>query len=214
MPLATPTRFLIESGEWNLTPNIGGSIQNEMNPFDCNFQSRTSPIMKNIPTSADKWTPPSPDTTAFNHNTITYASPEPDVPALSSPSTPPMIHSQSPSSSSSFFSLSTETSPPLQSINSSSTINTNPAPQTPPQVDEYNHHRRSSRIQTKQSIFSEYLEEEEVIPRTTKTASVQSGRKRRIVFEGDDAEDRRKKFLERNRVAGKKEKRSIIYILY
>ncbi|KAI9358032.1 hypothetical protein BD770DRAFT_472400 [Pilaira anomala] len=218
VPLATPTRFLIESGEWNLTPNIGGSIQNEMNPFDCNFQSRASPIMKNIPTvttSTDKWTPPSPNT--FNHNTITYASPEPDVPALSSPSTPPMTHSQSPASSSSFFSLSTETSPPLQSINSSSTISTNPAPQTPPQVDEYNHHRRSSRIQTKQNIFSEYLEEEgeeeEMMPRTTtttstthttKTASVQSGRKRRIVFEGDDAEDRRKKFLERNRVAAYK----------
>jgi hypothetical protein len=40
-------------------------------------------------------------------------------------------------------------------------------------------------------------DDEEYKPKST------GGRKRRIVFEGEDAEDKRKKFLERNRVAGK-----------
>jgi hypothetical protein len=63
--------------------------------------------------------------------------------------------------------------------------------------------RRSSRVQTKpQSSFAEYLTEQEPKPTKQKSASVNGGRKRRIVFERDDAEDSRKKFLERNRVAG------------
>lgn len=153
-----------------------------MNPFDCNFQQRPS---KDIPIVTDKWAP-----TPVIFTNTNYTSPEPKVLAFdSSPSTPPMSLSQSPSSSSSFFSLSpSEVSQPMQPIVTASTH------------DNDERTRRSSRIQTKQSLFSEYIDEVETEP---KTASVQSGRKRRIVFEGDDAEDRRKKFLERNRVAGK-----------
>lgn len=190
VPLATPTRFLIESGEWNLTPNLGGSIQNEMNPFDCNFQQRTP---KDIPIITDKWA--HPPVTFTNTN---YTSPEPEVLAFDapSPSTPPMSLSQSPSSSSGFFNLSSPSSvnQPMQ-----------PTVITSTQDLHHEYTRRSSRIQTKQTFFSDYIDEEEEEAEKTKprTTSVQSGRKRRIVFEGDDAEDRRKKFLERNRVAGK-----------
>ncbi|KAI8087487.1 hypothetical protein BDF21DRAFT_414508 [Thamnidium elegans] len=190
VPLATPTRFLIESGEWNLTPNMGESIQNEMNPFDCNFQQRTP---KDIPTVTDKWA--SAPVIFTNTN---YTSPEPEVLAFnsSSPSTPPMSLSQSPSSSSSFFS----------SLSSPSSISQSMQPTVTASTQDHHYHestRRSSRIQTKQTFFSDYIDEEaeDIKPRT---ASVQSGRKRRIVFEGDDAEDRRKKFLERNRVAAYK----------
>lgn len=200
-PLATPTRFLIENGEWNLTPNIGGSINNEMNPFDCNFQQRAPPTVKTLPLNEnDKWNPSSP--TVFTTANL-YTSPEPETMAIESvtPPTPPMSLSQSPSSSSSSFSLASENNMPVSS-----------PPQLKnslPQQEEYNHNqeentRRSSRIQTKQNFFSEYLENDDKTEYKPKSASVQSGRKRRIVFEGDDAEDRRKKFLERNRVAAYK----------
>ena len=199
-PLATPTRFLIESGEWNLTPNLGDSMQQEMNPFDCNFQQqqqqlRAAPTVKALSTNElNNWTPTSP--TVFT-KTAMYQSPEPEFIHTDSitPPTPPMSLSQSPSSSSSTFSLSSDH---IQTPKASQQV-----PQHIMTEEEYNT-RRSSRIQqTKQnSFFSDYLEEEtEYKP---KTASVQSGRKRRIVFEGDDAEDRRKKFLERNRVAAYK----------
>ncbi|CAO3651463.1 unnamed protein product [Mucor hiemalis] len=198
-PLATPTRFLIENGEWNLTPNIGGSINNEMNPFDCNFQQRAPPTVKTLPINdSDKWNPSSP--TVFTTANL-YNSPEPESVAIetATPPTPPMSISQSPSSSSSSFSLALDNNMP---INSPPQQN-NSLPQ-----EEYNNHeeytRRSSRIQTKQNFFSEYLESDDKVEYKPKSASVQSGRKRRIVFEGDDAEDRRKKFLERNRVAAYK----------
>lgn len=200
VPLATPTRFLIESGEWNLTPNLGGSIQNEMNPFDCNFQQRTP---KEIPIVTDKWVH-----APVTFTNTAYTSPKQEVLAFdaSSPSTPPMSLSQSPSSSSGFFSLSSP-SPVNQSMQPTVTASTQDL------HDE--HTRRSSRIQTKQTFFSDYIDDEEEAEETRpRTTSVQSGRKRRIVFEGDDAEDRRKKFLERNRVAGKVFKKQFIYFLF
>ncbi|KAI9250366.1 hypothetical protein EDC94DRAFT_623087 [Helicostylum pulchrum] len=162
-----------------------------MNPFDCNFQQRTP---KDIPIITDKWA--HPPVTFTNTN---YTSPEPEVLAFDapSPSTPPMSLSQSPSSSSGFFSLSSPSSvnQPMQ-----------PTVITSTQDLHHEYTRRSSRIQTKQTFFSDYIDEEEEEAEKTKprTTSVQSGRKRRIVFEGDDAEDRRKKFLERNRVAAYK----------
>ncbi|KAG0734332.1 hypothetical protein G6F16_003963 [Rhizopus arrhizus] len=72
-PLATPTRFLYENGQWNLTP----SLTTEMNPFDCNFHSPT------VLTKEHKWAPVSPK----------------QEPILSPP-TPPMSLSQSPTNSS------------------------------------------------------------------------------------------------------------------
>jgi hypothetical protein len=209
--LATPTRFLIESGEWNLTPNIGGSIHQEVNPFDCNFQQpiRTATNVK----TNDKWSPPSPtSSTAYHNDTAMYsASPEPELNAVTSPSTPPSL-SQSPSITSTSISLSSEhaASPTMVQQAPTNMINHQSPQQQQQQYiqqpeNTINTTRRSkSRTQSKQqqSSFSEYLEDEE-IDYKPKSASVHSGRKRRIVFEGDDAEDRRKKFLERNRVAGK-----------
>ncbi|KAG1427879.1 hypothetical protein G6F57_023230 [Rhizopus arrhizus] len=54
--------------------------------------------------------------------------------------------------------------------------------------------RRNSSTKRKRK---EADDDEEYKPKST------GGRKRRIVFEGEDAEDKRKKFLERNRVAGR-----------
>jgi hypothetical protein len=108
---------------------------------------------------------------------------------------PPLSLTQSPVSSTSTFSLSSE----------SASIDTPPQLKatTPPLQTQEEVTRRSSRIQTKpQPSFAEYMSEEEPKPKQ-KSTTVHGGRKRRIVFEGDDAEDRRKKFLERNRVAGK-----------
>lgn len=129
-----------------------------------------------------------------------YTSPEPEmttVDTIISPTTPPMSVSQSPCSASSFSSSSDQHH--LQySPHQSNTMIDSHFVFSP----EQEHTRRSTRIQTKQPFFSDYLKEKDA-EYNPKTASVQSGRKRRIIFEGDDAEDRRKKFLERNRVAGK-----------
>lgn len=184
MPLATPTRFLIESGEWTLTPHIGGSIQNEMNPFDCNFQQRI-PTTK---TNTDTWSPSS-----TSSSVAMYTSPEPEMAIdTATPSTPPMSVTQSPSSASSFSSISDQAQPQYSPQQSEDL--------TRSQFTFSEETRRSGR-QAK-PFFSEFLKEEDT-EYNPRSASVQSGRKRRIVFEGDDAEDRRKKFLERNRVAGK-----------
>lgn len=161
-----------------------------MNPFDCNFQQRITPK-----SNTDKWTPsPTLDTT------VIYTSPEPEMmlDTVTSPETPPMSVSESPSSASSFSSVSEQTPLSYSPHQSNAMIN----PQFNDSPLEQNQNRHSSRIQTKQGFFSEYLKENDS-DHNSRSASVQSGRKRRILFEGDDAEDRRKKFLERNRVAGK-----------
>lgn len=46
IPLATPTRFLMENGEWNLTPSF-----NEMNPFEYQFTKPKdiSPVLQSSP---------------------------------------------------------------------------------------------------------------------------------------------------------------------
>ncbi|KAI7887813.1 uncharacterized protein EV154DRAFT_426819 [Mucor mucedo] len=163
-----------------------------MNPFDCNFQQRIT-----AKPTTDKWTP-SPTL----KSAVIYTSPEPEMTldTVRSPETPPMSASESPSSASSFSSISEQTSLPYSPQQSHTMINPQFNSFSPEQQEQ---NRRSSRIQTKQPFFSEYLKENDgdFSPRS---ASVQSGRKRRIVFEGDDAEDRRKKFLERNRVAAYK----------
>lgn len=138
IPLATPTRFLMENGEWNLTP----SLTNEMNPFDYQFQKPKT------------LSPPTQHT---------------------SPS-PPLSLSQSPTSSSdSFYSSETFT--------------------------EYN---KPQQVFTEpvQAINNNFMQPQPA-PSKPKKSTNTSGRKRRIVFEGEDAEERRKKFLERNRIAGK-----------
>ncbi|KAG1447343.1 hypothetical protein G6F56_009294 [Rhizopus delemar] len=150
-PLATPTRFLYENNQWNLTP----SLSNEMNPFDCNF-----PPVHAL--KENKWHP--------------YMSPKAD-PTLS-PSTPPMTLSQSPVSSS------------ISSISPRNSLGN--IEEEIPKVT-----RRTTRQSRKRARSTT---EDEYIPR----ASGHGGRKRCIVFEGEDAEDRRKKFLERNRVAAYK----------
>lgn len=140
IPLATPTRFLMENGEWNLTP----SLLNEINPFDYNTAYR--PIMKEQ--QQQDYQPPS--------------DPESD-----STSSPTMSLSTSPSSSSVSFR------------------------QSPPTTFHSNIYQPV--IQPNQTTINS---------NNKKMTSVSSGRKRRIIFEGEDAEERRKKFLERNRVAG------------
>ncbi|KAI9480562.1 MAG: hypothetical protein EXX96DRAFT_607410 [Benjaminiella poitrasii] len=228
--IATPTRFLIENGEWNLTPSLSGAIQNEINPFECNFQQRSgnatttttmNPIKINE-SSTLKWPVESSNTSSF----IYHDSPEPEMTTIQSPPTPPMSLSQSPSTSSSSFSLTSE-----QNMNTT-IITTSPQPEviapanTLVMADVHHHHpsspessyRRSKRYQQRQEVTSttttnnthnttSSIKEEQLdepILKPTRTASVHSGRKRRIVFEGDDAEERRKKFLERNRVAAYK----------
>lgn len=213
--LATPTRFLIENGEWNLTPSL--DVHHEINPFECNFQ-RTSKSTELPPLSTKtNLFEPTTSATPATANQIVYTtttSPELEMTSfesIHSPPTPPMSVSQSPSSSS--FSLSSTSSDPLiEHPTSYSQFNTSPKvvapihtlhtspqqmymPPPPPPVEESNH-RRSSRIQSAK-------QNEKPSTQETQTKSNTSGRKRRIVFEGEDAEDRRKKFLERNRVAGK-----------
>jgi hypothetical protein len=188
LALETPTRFLIESGEWNLTPNIGGSIHNEVNPFDC--------IKSN-----DKWSRPSLTTTDI----IYTASPEPEMNQVVTPTTPPMTFSQSPTSTSASFRLSSEPTHSPSTMNSTDMMPIQKQQQrfqfVEPPTQQCRTSSRNQRIQQQQSFFPHYLEDDEVDYEPI-SAPVQSGRKRRIVFEGDDAEDRRKKFLERNRVAG------------
>jgi hypothetical protein len=66
-------------------------------------------------------------------------------------------------------------------------------------ASEHPSSRRSAQTKKTDSYFSNFDVEQGYKPKTTQASS---GRKRRIVFEGDDAEERRQKFLERNRVAG------------
>ncbi|KAI8886668.1 hypothetical protein K501DRAFT_177201 [Backusella circina FSU 941] len=102
-----------------------------------------------------------------------------------------MSVSQSPSNSNASSPISKTESQLVQPIEPVS-----PAQSTFPQEQSV---RRSTRPHTKPQLFNE-IDEQGKKP----SRSVQSGRKRRIVFEGDDAEDRRKKFLERNRIAAYK----------
>ncbi|KAI8380429.1 hypothetical protein EDC96DRAFT_490995 [Choanephora cucurbitarum] len=197
--LATPTRFLIENGEWNLTPSL--DVHHEINPFECNFQR----------TSKQPELPPLTKPSLYESNQtnqVMYTSPELEMTSfesIRSPPTPPMSVSQSPSSSS--FSLSSASSDPMMEhanyqFNTSPkvvapihTLNTSPQQMYMPPPSEESNHRRSSRIQSAKQHEK---------PQETQAKSNTSGRKRRIVFEGEDAEDRRKKFLERNRVAAYK----------
>lgn len=207
-------------------------MHQEVNLFDCNFQQQQrvpiTVIKSNMDTPTtinDKGTPPSPNVFNNTANSNLYSTPATTIASPKSdmlhnlnnatPPTPPMSLSQSPSDSS-FSTISTTQDRLTSPIQQSLMVNSPPMQQhshlvdSPPQLTYSNEdftpntsRRSSSRISTKQNFFSEYLENDEVDYKP-KTASVQSGRKRRIVFEGDDAEDRRKKFLERNRVAGKK----------
>ncbi|KAI8052600.1 uncharacterized protein B0P05DRAFT_562127 [Gilbertella persicaria] len=190
--LATPTRFLIENGEWNLTPSL--DVHHEINPFDCNFQRTPKPAEL----------PPLTKPNVYESQIMYTTSPEPEMTleSIHSPPTPPMSVSQSPSSSS--FSLSSTSSSDQATDNSytqhytSKVVAPHHTTLHPSSTQNYmeESNRRSSRIQSaKQSEKPSY-------PQPQKTNS--SGRKRRILFEGEDAEDRRKKFLERNRVAAYK----------
>ncbi|KAI8979382.1 hypothetical protein BDF20DRAFT_819980 [Mycotypha africana] len=133
VPLATPTRFLIENGEWNLTPGL--SIQPEMNPFDCSLNDLKHSDNHVV---TEKWS-----------------------------------STQSNSTASPIFSR----------------IQTRPQP-------VYNNSQQQQQQQ-------QDIDKKEEYPSQQRKPST-SGRKRRIVFEGEDAEDRRKKFLERNRIAAYK----------
>lgn len=156
---------MIESGEWNLTPNF----IHEINPFDCNM-TRSPGIL----TKEHKWSNISASTTS-TASTASTTSPatSPKQEPILSPPTPPMSLSQSPANSSVSLSIS-----PRNSVDDSI------------QQDIV---RRNSSTKRKRRE----ADDEEYKPKST------GGRKRRIVFEGEDAEDKRKKFLERNRVAGK-----------
>ncbi|KAI9276103.1 hypothetical protein BY458DRAFT_546126 [Sporodiniella umbellata] len=149
-PLATPTRFLYENNQWNLTPNL----TNEINPFECHFQ----PMLKETPIS--KWSPLSVSSK--------------DDSSLS-PSTPPMTLSPTPTSVSPSLTIT-----PRHSM---AEIETQPL-----------HRKRASKRARRDS-----LEDHDYKPKTG-----HGGRKRCIVFDGEDAEERRKKFLERNRQAAYK----------
>ncbi|KAF1807028.1 basic-leucine zipper transcription factor [Mucor lusitanicus] len=221
--LATPTRFLIENGEWNLTPSLSGSIQHEINPFDdCNYQQHHA-SMKPMEAPTVKWMPapvPAPTipasvmaNTEYNTN-VMFKSPEPEAALMKSPPTPPMSLSQSPSSSTVSFTMSdllvdtppqASVAPPHSNVEYAASNVHSLSPTT--SFDESAQRRRSnSSTRNSKSRTTSYEEMDDYYQptETTNTKSVQSGRKRRIVFEGDDAEDRRKKFLERNRVAAYK----------
>ncbi|KAI7905543.1 uncharacterized protein BX663DRAFT_429897 [Cokeromyces recurvatus] len=130
-------------------------------------------------TSSLKW-PIEASPTLGDTGFIYSHSPEPEMAMIHTPPTPPMSLSHSPSTSSSSFSL-----------NSEHNLRTSPQPEVIAPANT---------LQSTKSVKQEKEDESKII----KTTSVHSGRKRRIVFEGDDAEERRKKFLERNRVAAYK----------
>ncbi|GAN00580.1 hypothetical protein MAM1_0001d00002 [Mucor ambiguus] len=220
--LATPTRFLIENGEWNLTPSLSGSIQHEINPFDdCNYQQHhasmkpmEAPTVKLMTAPVPAPTIPASIMTSTEYNTSAmFKSPEPEAALMKSPPTPPMSFSQSPSSSTVSFAMSdllVDTPPqapaaPHNNVEFAASNTHGLSPTT--SFDESAQRRRSnSSTRNTKSRTTSYEEMDDYYQpiETTNTKSSQSGRKRRIVFEGDDAEDRRKKFLERNRVAAYK----------
>lgn len=214
--LATPTRFLIENGEWNLTPSLSGSIQHEINPFDdCNYQQNHATNLKTMEAPTVKWASSSPSSssssssptpapmmannTEYNANVI-FKSPEPEIALMKSPPTPPMSLSQSPSSSTASFTMSDllVDTPQVTSSTEFATSNTLSSTRS---FDE-SVHRRQNNSKSRTASFDQM--DEYYQPNDSNTKYAQSGRKRRIVFEGNDAEDRRKKFLERNRVAAYK----------
>jgi hypothetical protein len=128
-----------------------------------------------ILTKEHKWSNISASTTS-TASTASTTSPatSPKQEPILSPPTPPMSLSQSPANSSVSLSIS-----PRNSVDDSI------------QQDIV---RRNSSTKRKRRE----ADDEEYKPKST------GGRKRRIVFEGEDAEDKRKKFLERNRVAAYK----------
>lgn len=203
--LATPTRFLIENGEWNLTPSLSGSMQHEINPFDdCNYQQRHATNLKTMEAPTVKWASPTPASAMVNNTeystNVIFKSPEPEIALTKSPSTPPMSLSQSPSSSTASFTMSDLlVDTPSQATNSTEFAASNALSPTKSFNESVHRGRNNSKSRT--ASFDEMDEYYQSSNNNTKYG--QSGRKRRIVFEGNDAEDRRKKFLERNRVAGK-----------
>ncbi|KAI8884044.1 hypothetical protein K501DRAFT_248609 [Backusella circina FSU 941] len=112
-------------------------------------------------------------------------------PVSISPSSPSFSVSFSPISSTGSFSPKNLNDTNVQTLSSS----------VPVEEHQPSASRRSVRTQRRHSYFTNLDVEQEYKPRNTQSSS---GRKRRIVFEGDDAEERRQKFLERNRVAAYK----------
>ncbi|KAI8971397.1 hypothetical protein BDB01DRAFT_730682 [Pilobolus umbonatus] len=150
-----------------------------MNPFECNFQQRyTTSLSKLSIDTFDKGG-------IVNENKLLFDTPKEShlVDNNSLPPTPPMSLTQSP--------VNTTTSFLVTPLEKNTTI-----------IDETPTHRYATRRNKDKKKAKESDDEEEM--EYLMRGSSHSGRKRRIIFDGDDAEDRRKKFLERNRIAAYK----------
>ncbi|KAI8394181.1 uncharacterized protein BYT42DRAFT_33904 [Radiomyces spectabilis] len=156
----------MECGEWNPTPTFG-SIVNEINPFEVQFQG-SRPTSKSDPV-----TPPSANAT--KKHLLVSPPQHPTEPPLTPPS-------------------------PL-SISPSDTMMDGSVSQSQPPADQSHQPSVSSTSMFRRGSVKRQSESKES---SAEPANHSGGRKRRIIFEGEDAEDERKKFLERNRVAASK----------
>ncbi|KAI9029785.1 hypothetical protein CLU79DRAFT_716410 [Phycomyces nitens] len=171
--LSTPTRFLLECGEWNFTPGISG-MTTEMNPFDYHFQGQAA---KNPQKTERNWEPTSP----VQDTSSQASSPTPSSKSADPPSLSPRRRSLSPPNQLQDSTLIFKQENGIPKKNTRS---------RPKRSTKISYRQDDSEDDSSDTSSTRYMQ-----------TIVSSGRKRRIVFEGDDAEEQRKKFLERNRVA-------------
>jgi hypothetical protein len=176
--LSTTAQLLSNDSVWESSVNIHNSAEDELNRFGNHSQDHSLKLAISSKDNAAWQTDHFQKGYPYPINTSSIS------PISVSPSTPSFSVSFSPTSSSGSISPRNLSEASVQSFSSAS---------------EQPSSRRSAQTQKTDSYFSNFDVEQGYKPKTTQASS---GRKRRIVFEGDDAEERRQKFLERNRVAG------------
>ncbi|KAI8388324.1 uncharacterized protein BYT42DRAFT_602874 [Radiomyces spectabilis] len=206
--LPTPTRFLMECDEWNIS-TLG--IMGEVDPFEAQFNNSSN--NKQSQPQADTWAAPHSPECQPNETPVNEASPTESIPP-----TPPVTASRTPSIESSVSPKELEplqNSPPSQYAMGKPHTMSSEKPATKieetPLPDAYVFRQedgqslpraRAAKRNAAKALKEQDLDDDlESESSSSSGNAASSGRKRRIVFEGDDAEEQRKRFLERNRVA-------------
>ncbi|KAK9767235.1 hypothetical protein K7432_003116 [Basidiobolus ranarum] len=181
----TPTRFLLECGEYKLTPSI--SALGEINPFEASFNStggkkevlfstpNTNSKNASVPNATLAPIPPPPSS-----NITLVPTSVPEIASL--PKTESNQYTKATTTAQPFNKTSQNSAPPKSSEPVSEALNT-----TTSRANENMHDQYSSSDDSQNDKYDK-----------------SSGYKRKSSSNGDNDEDKRRRFLERNRVAASK----------